>query len=350
MKHNLCVIGYGGMGGWHVKNAQTSDVVNLKGVYDIDPAKKEKAKENGVFFYDSLEAVLSDESVDLVTIATPNDTHLELVVKCLEGGKNVICEKPAAMNSDELQKMIDTSKKTGKLFTVHQNRRWDSEFLAMKQICDSGEIGNVFNFESRVQGSRGIPGDWRKTKAQGGGMVLDWGVHLIDQLLQIFPDKIEKVYCHLDYYTKAEVDDGMHLFVYFEGGRRAYIEVSTTNFIALPRFYMLGEEGSAKIDHWLAKARVTSCKQWFEENVTPVITSAGLTKTMAPRDDITTESYDVERPQSDVHDFYRNFCAAIEGKEEQKIKHNEIMRVFKVMEACFKSDETGEPVYFPEKL
>ena len=351
MKHNLCVIGYGGMGGgFHVKNALTSDVVNLAGIYDIDPAKREKARANGIKAYETLDEVLADKDVDLVTVAIPNDVHKDTVVKCLLAGKNVICEKPVAMNSQELQEMIDAANKSGKLFTVHQNRRWDVDFLAMKKIHDSGEIGGIFNIESRIHGSRGIPSDWRGEKEHGGGMLLDWGVHLIDQILQIYTEKIEKIYCRFDHITNKEVDDGFQLYIHFEGDKRAYVEVGTYNFISLPRFYMQGEKGTALIKDWRENTKVVKCKAWHESDVVPVETAAGLTKTMAPRDEITTDTYEVERPASDVHNFYRNVCAAIEGKETQLITHEQVMRVFKVMEAAFESDATGNPVYFAEKL
>lgn len=94
------------------------------------------------------------------------------------------------LSSAEFAEMVDAAHKSGKLFTVHQNRRWDVDFLAMKQLYQSGEIGEVFNIESRIHGSRGIPSDWRGEKEYGGGMLLDWGVHLIDQILQIYTQKI----------------------------------------------------------------------------------------------------------------------------------------------------------------
>ena len=346
MKKNLVVIGYGGMGGWHVQHAQKSDVVNLLGIYDIDPKKTTLARERGIFAYDSLEAVLSDDRVDLVTVAIPNDSHLGTVVAALKAGKNVICEKPVAMNSEELDEMIAAAEASGKIFAVHQNRRFDIDFLAMKQIKDSGELGNIINIESRIHGSRGIPSDWRGEKEHGGGMVLDWGVHLIDQLLQIFDEKIEKVYCTLDHITNDEVDDGFKLTIYFEGGKSAYIEVGTYNFIAMPRFYMRAEKGSAIITDWREKCKVAKCKYWHESDVIPVETAAGLTKTMAPRDSVTMDEYELEKPASDVHDYYRNFCAAIDGKATQFVTHPQMRRVMKVMEACFESDRLGKPVDF----
>lgn len=338
--HRLGIVGYGGMGGWHADHALKSDVVELAGIYDIKPERCEVAKQKGIHAYDSMEALLSDESVDLVTVAIPNDVHKDVVIKCLLAGKNVICEKPVALSSAEFAEMVDAAHKSGKLFTVHQNRRWDVDFLAMKQLYNSGEIGDVFNIESRIHGSRGIPSDWRGEKEYGGGMLFDWGVHLIDQILQIYAGKkIKKLYCRFEHTTNFEVDDGFKLDLTFEGGEQAYVEVGTYNFIALPRFYMQAKQGTAMITDWREKCKVVKCKAWHESDVLPVQTAAGLTKTMAPRDDVTTDTYEIERPHSDVHDFYRNFCAAIEGKEEQLIKHDEVMRVMKVMEASFESVE-----------
>ena len=348
MKKNLVVVGYGGMGGWHVGHAQKSDVVNLLGIYDIDPKKSELARERGIFAYDSLDDVLADERVDIVTVAIPNDSHLDTVVRSLKAGKNVICEKPVAMNSAELEEMIAAAESSGKIFSVHQNRRFDVDYLAMKQIKESGELGEIINIESRIPGSRGIPSDWRGVKEHGGGMVLDWGVHLIGQLLQIFDEKIVGVHCDLDHITNKEVDDGFKLTIYFEGGKSAYVEVGTYNFISMPRFYMRAEKGSALITDWREKCKVAKCKYWHESEVIPVETAAGLTKTMAPRDSVTLDEYELERPSSDVHDYYRNFCLAIDGKATQLVTHPQMRRVMKVMEACFESDRLGQTVKFDD--
>ena len=348
MKKNLVVIGYGGMGTWHTQHALKSDVVNLAGVYDINPEKNKLAEEKGIFAYDSYEAVLADEKVDLITVAIPNDSHKEVVIRALEAGKNVICEKPVSMDSAELDEMIAASEKSGKLFSVHQNRRFDVDFLAMKQIKQSGELGELINIESRIHGSRGIPSDWRGEKEHGGGMLLDWGVHLIDQVLQIFDEKIDKIYCVFDHITNKEVDDGLKMTIYFEGGKSAYIEVGTYNFIPMPRFYLRAEKGSAIITDWREKCKVAKCKYWHESEVLPVQTAAGLTKTMAPRDSVTMDEYELEKPASDVHDYYRNFCAAIDGKAEQLVTHPQMRRVMKVMEACFESDRLGQVVKFEE--
>ena len=346
MKKNLVVIGYGGMGGWHTQHALTSDCVNLAGVYDILPEKYELARSRGIFAYDSFEAVLADPAVDLITIAVPNDFHKEIAVAALNAGKNVISEKPVTLSSVDLAEMIEAARKNHRIFSVHQNRRWDVDFLAMKKIYDSGELGEVFTIESRIHGSRGIPSDWRGEKEHGGGMLYDWGVHLVDQILQIIKEDIKTVYCRFEHLTNDEVDDGFKLVITFESGKEAYVEVGTYNFIAMPRFYMRARNGTAIISDWREKCRLVRCKYWHESDVIPVQTAAGLTKTMAPRDSVTVDEYEMERPASDVHDYYRNFCKAIDGAETQLVTHDEMMKVMRVMEECFRSVALGQVVEF----
>ena len=187
-KKNGAIIGYGGMGGWHGEFLKNSDVVNLMGIYDIKPSQCELAESRGIHAYASLEELLADPAIDFVTIAVPNDMHKPLALQALAAGKHVICEKPVTLSSADLQEMIDASKAANRLFTVHQNRRWDGEFLVMRDIYNSGELGPVHHIESRCHGSRGIPGDWRQLPEQGGGMILDWGIHLIDQIMGIVKD------------------------------------------------------------------------------------------------------------------------------------------------------------------
>ncbi len=347
MKKKIAVIGFGGMGSWHVNHALNSDVLELAGIYDIDEKKSTLARERGIYAYSSLDEVINDKSVELVTIAIPNDVHLDTVVRCLKGGKHVICEKPVALSSSDLEEMISASRESGKLFTVHQNRRFDVDYLAMQQLSDSGEIGKPLRIESRIHGSRGIPSDWRGEKEHGGGMILDWGIHLIDQLMLIYKDEvIDTINCTVTNITNKEVDDGFYLTITFKSGAVAFVEVGTYNFIALPRFYMKAEKGSALIQDWREKAQVAKCKYWHENDVLPVQTAAGLTKTMAPRDSVTLDTYELEIPKSDVHDFYRNFVNAIDGKCTQLVTHNQMRLDMKIMEHAFKSAELNQTIKF----
>ena len=341
----VAVIGYGGQGAWHCAQVMKSDVVSLAGTYDIKESRREAARNADIHVYSSNEELIADKSVDIVVVATPNDVHEGLVVNSLKAGKHVICEKPVALSVEEFDRMCAAAKEAGKVFSVHQNRRWDVDFLAVKKVAESGEIGDVLRIESRIHGSRGIPSDWRSTKAPGGGMILDWGVHLIDQMLQIIKEPVVSVNCVCTHITNDEVDDGFRLELGFKGGKSAYVEVGTYNFLAMPRFYMQCKEGSLYLTDWQKKAHVAKLTAWIEKDVTPVQNAAGITKTMAPRDELTLNEYDIERPASDVHNYYRNLCLAIDGKEEALIKLSEVRRVLAVMEACFASDSKRQTLH-----
>ena len=170
-------------------------------------------------------------------------------------------------------------------------------------------------------------------------MILDWGVHLIDQMLQLNTEKVVSVNCVCTHITNKEVDDGFRLELTFESGKTALVEVGTYNFISMPRFYMQCEKGALYLSDWQSKPQISKLTRWIEKDVTPVQNAAGITKTMAPRDSLTLDMYEKDIPKTDVHNFYRNFCNAIDGKEEQFIKNWQVRRVLSVMMAAFESDE-----------
>ena len=343
---NWALIGYGGMGSWHADKLKTMpELVNICGVYDIKPERNQLARERGFFAYDSLEALLNDEKVELVTIAVPNDLHMPLAIEAMKRGKHVISEKPVADSSDELQAMIDASQEYNRLFSVHQNRRWDEDYLMMKKIFDEGTLGEVFSIESRVHGSRGVPGDWRNKKRHGGGMILDWGVHLIDQMLQMVDQDIVSTYCSVTHVTNDEVDDGFRSVLTFESGLTASVEVGTSHFISLPRWYMCGQNGTAVINDWSKQGKIVMVSDWEKRDAVPVVTAAGLTKTMAPRTGETIKEYPLPEIHADVRDYYRNIFKAIRGAEKQLVTHPQMMRAMKLMEAMLRSAETNEIVH-----
>lgn len=344
-KYGLGIIGLGGMGNWHRETASEIDEMVVVGSYDIRECRQEFAVEKGIEAFPSREALLADERIDIVLVATPNDLHTEIAIAAMRAGKNVVCEKPVCLNSTELQQIIDVSKETGKLFTVHQNRRWDEDFLTIKKMYDEKILGDMFRIESRVLGSRGIPGDWRKEKVHGGGMVLDWGVHLLDQALMMIPEKVKKVYADLTYVISQEVDDGMFVDLTFESGLVYHVEVGTNNFINLPRWYALGIDGSATLE-WDLTGRIVKVRDALVGDAVPIKTAAGLTKTMAPRLDDSIGDEEIQVVHADIKDYYRNVMDTLSGKAEINITQPQVMRVMKLMEAIFKSSETKQVVDF----
>lgn len=249
---NFAVIGYGGMGSYHAHNLIPAESTrfHVVGTYDISGERQQISKGKGLHIYTSLDEVLTDGNIEAVLIATPNDSHKEIAIRALRAGKHVVCEKPVAMNTEELDEILAVAKETGNVFMVHQNRRWDPDFLIIRQLYQNKAIGDIFQIESRVQGANGIPGDWRHVQKHGGGMLLDWGVHLLDQLLWLVDSPIQSVYSDLSYILGDEVDDGFMSYITFENGVKALVEVGTTNYTKLPRWYVKGLEGTAKINDW----------------------------------------------------------------------------------------------------
>ncbi len=347
MKHGVGIVGFGGMGNHHARALIPGDRMDILGVYDINPKRMEVAQQEGYPICESFEALLANEAIDIVLVATPNNFHRDLCIEALKRGKNVICEKPVTMYCDELADIMDVAKQTGNFFTVHQNRRMDIDYLMVKKaIMDDQLLGDIFCIESRVQGARGVPDGWRQYPVAGGGMMLDWGVHLIDQIMMMLPEKVTSVYCKMYSVHYKEVDDCFKLFLTFESGKTALIEVSTSTFIELPRWHVSGDKGTLKIADWNCDGTVVRAKEteveWEEEIV---YTKAGPTKTMAPRPKHTIEEIKLEEPKTDYTQSYHALADAIEGNGAPLVDPAEAMRVMRVMEASFESSRKNEVIH-----
>ncbi|MFD1175957.1 Gfo/Idh/MocA family protein [Paenibacillus puldeungensis] len=335
---NFVVVGYGGMGSYHAHHLIPSekDRVRVVGTYDISEERQHISKDKGFQVYGSLEEVLSDSYIDAILIATPNDVHKEIAIQALRAGKHVVCEKPVAMNTQELDEIVAIAEETGNVFMVHQNRRWDPDFLIIRQLYQSKRIGDIFQIESRVQGANGIPGDWRHLQKHGGGMLLDWGVHLLDQLLWLVNSPIKSVQADLSYILGDEVDDGFMSYITFENGVKALVEVGTTNYTKLPRWYVKGLEGTAKINDWdLSGEIIAATGRKDIQAPTPIQAGVGLTKTMAPPSEEATEKIAFPEPKADFVPFYQNFYEVVREGAEPIVKNHEVRNVMKVIEEIF---------------
>jgi predicted dehydrogenase len=213
----------------------------------------------------------------------------------------------------------------------------------VKKILDEQILGNVYRIESRVHGSRGIPGDWRAQKQYGGGMVLDWGVHLLDQVMMLKEDApLTSVYAWITNVTNEGVDGGFTTMLTFADGLQVLVEVGTSNFTNLPRWYVLGHNGTAILNDFKPRGEIVRAQGMNETDIVPVQTAAGLTKTMAPRRDDTIFHEELPKVESDVRDFYNNVMDVIENGAEPIVKLPQVMRVMKLMELVFESARTGE--------
>lgn len=335
---NLVIIGYGGMGGHHCNRLKDNPHIKVVGTYDIDPARQAAAEAAGLKAYPSAEAVWEDASVDAVLVSTPNDVHPEYVIAAAAAGKHVICEKPVANSVKEFDAMCKAADKAGIVFAVHQNRRWDSDYLMVKDIIASGVLGRIDRIESSVMGANSIPGGWRKIKKHGGGMMLDWGVHLIDQLCGIMTEPLQSMYTSLSFSQGYEVDDGYTMEM--KTATTSYnSRVDTNAFINLPRWMVYGENGTAVIENWDCTGKIVTAVYGSTEEIEGIRAGNGFTKTMAYRPHSSIKELPLPARREDPNEFYRNFAAACAGKEECVIRHDQVRRVLEIMEYSLRGGE-----------
>lgn len=346
--HHVGIIGFGTEGVWHAHQVEISEVFELVGVSDISESRKLFAQEKGYKFYNSNKALLSDPEIDIVIIATPNSSHNELSIEALEAGKHVICEKPAAGNCTELEEMIEVANRHDRVLSVYQNRRWDGDYLTVKKLMESGRIGEIARIESRIHGSRGIPKTWMRETRYEGGVLWDWGAHVIDQILALKPDqKVSYVSATMSHMTDADVEDGFTAMLIFEDGVEAIVEVSTNNLIPLPRWYLTGKKGSAMIKDFRSGAELATLVNEDTEEVVATRIGTGFTKMMVPRRP--EEVHKSAMPVAEeiiAYDYYRNIADVIDGKCEPFVKLSESLRVLRLMEAVKKAAIAHETVWF----
>ena len=336
-KLKTAIIGFGGMAGYHYREMTNSGLFEVKGIYDIDPQACEKAKKHKLVVYDSYESLEADKEIEVVLIATPNDVHEFYAVRLAKAGKNIICEKPVTLSSESLERMIKAAKDNNVLFMVHQNRRWDKDFLIIKSIHDMGLTGNMYKVESNVTGSHGVPGSWRKIKAKGGGMLWDWGVHLIDQMLFMHPEKVTGVTCRGSFVYGLDCDDGIDMFLDFADGFEAKIYIDTNKFIPTPRWYAYGLDGTGIIKGWNCRGKIIKVKTFEDKKNKGINAGNGFTKTMANRSHSTVRKYRLPKVNIEKHAFYKNIYDCIRNGAEPVISNESVMRCMLVMEAGFKS-------------
>lgn len=343
----LGIIGYGGMGKWHAANAPRAGV-EIAAVCDIEKEKIAQGIADGYNTYGSAEELLADENVDTVILTVPNHLHKEMCLKAAAAGKHVITEKPAALNVSELDEMEAACRENGVFFTSHQNRRWDRDMLIVKKAYDEGLLGKIFTIESRLHSGNGYMHEWHLYKKYGGGMIYDWGVHLIDQILFMMPGvKIKSVYADIKNVLHDEVDDYFKIILKMDNGITAHIELSTYILEYQPRWLAGGDKGTMIVKSFGCDGNIFRTGQMLEK-LPPQITEtvAGPTRQFAPvpPGGIVTEP--LPEVETDWVDFYKNVQNVLTGKEESTIKISEVRRVLSVMEAAWKSSETGEAVLF----
>jgi scyllo-inositol 2-dehydrogenase (NADP+) len=191
-----------------------------------------------------LDALLALDEIDCVVIATPNDTHFDLARRTLEAGKHVVVDKPVTLTAADAHTLANIALARGKLFVPFHNRRWDGDFLSVRDLLASEVLGRVTQFESHFDRFRpDVRPRWREEASRGGGLLFDLGPHLIDQALALFgpPQTVSAtVRAHRD---AATAPDYVHIQLGYEHAE-VILHASALTALVAPRFTIHGTRGS----------------------------------------------------------------------------------------------------------
>jgi predicted dehydrogenase len=247
----LAVLGYGpygGMGLYHGLAAQATTGLDFVAACDSDAGRRKAAEAEfaGLRAYDGVHDLIADDDVGLVIIATPPSTHYSLALELIKAGKHVALEKPMCLTVDQATHLIDSAVDSGVALTVHQSRRWDADFVAIKRSIDSGVLGEVFSVDTFVGGFEHPCRAWHSEVSVSGGAVYDWGSHHLDWILELlggFPVSLA-AHGHKRVWHDITNLDQVRVRLTWADGREAEFLQSDIAAVRRPKFYVQGTAGT----------------------------------------------------------------------------------------------------------
>ncbi len=288
----------------------------------------------------SLDELLAMRQLRLVVIATPNDTHYAFARQCLEAGRDVLVDKPFTTTLEEASSLVQLAKKAGRLLTVYQNRRYDGDFQAIRQLVAQGTLGRIVRFETAYDRYRPQlkSGAWRETQRAGSGILFDIAPHLIDHALVLLglPQaitadvRIER--------ENAVADDAFDITLHHSNGLRAVLRSSILAAAPRPRFVLLGTRGSFMKQTFdpqemnLRRGYIPADTAWGaepEENWGVLTIPAGDT----------FEHRRIPSAKCDYRDYYANVRDAILGKAELAVTPEWSLDVMRLLLLARESSE-----------
>jgi predicted dehydrogenase len=287
----------------------------------------------GVGVFDSLEA-LAAAGAAAVSISTPAGTHSELTDQAIELGLSVVCDKPFALDPAAARRSVELASARGVTLSPYQNRRWDSDFLTVRALVDDGTLGEVRRFESRFEryAPESGPG------ASGGGTLLDFGAHLVDQALVLL-GAVESVYSE-SRTRESGLDDDVFVALRHTNGAVSHLWGSWSQYAAGPRFRVTGSAASLVVttgdtqeDVLITGETPSTIDVWGVERTSDldrVFTVEG------------SKSVELERGAWDT--YYPTFARAVRGEGPPPVEAAEAVATADVLEAARISAVTGETV------
>ena len=188
--------------------------------------KKAGKKYPGVISYDTIDQLLNDDEIELIVVNTPNNTHFDYAIQALNAGKHVLIEKPAAVTSSEVKALYDLGKKLDLKVMIYQNRRYDSGFLSVKEVIESGRLGELIEVHFRLDRYRmaiGVKQFKETAGVPGGGLTYDLGAHLVDNAISIFGRPLSYEKTTAAHRPGSQVDDYFNIHLKYPNQLNVYL-------------------------------------------------------------------------------------------------------------------------------
>jgi scyllo-inositol 2-dehydrogenase (NADP+) len=336
------IAGFGRIGNEHAGWLSKCPSLVPVAVFDPTLQRRSKAESLGLSACDALDALLASD-VDIVLVSTPTAIHCEQAKAALNAGKHVMVEKPMALDFHQSKQLVDTASANSKVLSVFHNRRWDIDYLTVKQAIDSGQLGKVFNIESRLgqwgscvgPAAREWRPGWRNEAAFGGGGLYDWGSHFIDQIWRLLlPAKPVKVFAQLrgNVWTR-DCDDFARVCVDFDSGCSAMVEINTTTTQPLPRWHIDGTFGSATSPYSLD----FDTHKWAELIFAP---ASGEVPRLLP----------VANPGLNEIQIWEHFAAGVRGESLPAVTAQSVLPTMALLDAARQSAASGTTIELSDRI
>jgi len=333
---NVALIGYGFVG----KTFHAPLIRSIPGLKltVVSSSNEDKVKKDipDVKVVASPEMAINNPDIDLVVIASPNDTHAPLAKMALNAGKHVVVDKPFTLNLDEARELSALAEEQKLLLSVFQNRRWDTDYLGVKQVIASGALGEIKHFESHIDRFRPeVRNRWREHNIPGSGLWFDIGPHIIDQALQLF-GLPETVYGDIAVLRKgAEINDWAHVILNYPE-HKVILHASMLVAGGAIRFSVHGDKGSLikknadQQESQLLAGVLPGSEIWGDDDDDFILFDGNQQSTM------------IKAPKGDQRQFYIQVHDAISNNGANPVTPLQAIAVMAVLEAAVRSSQSGK--------
>ncbi len=343
------VVGLGRMG-WshHVAAIREHAGLALAAVYDMLPERREEACQAvpECRNYEDYPSMLADPNVELVFVCTPSHRHEAMTIAALAAGKHVLCEEPAALAASGVKAMI-AARKSGQVLTFHHNDRLDPEFLCVRELVDSGLVGDVFRIRRRA-GDFNRRNDWQTLDKYGGGVTGNWGLHPVDQGLEFLSAPVDFVWGQISQIVNpGNVEDDIKAMARCTDGKLLDIVMSSADASVQPSWVVLGTRGTIWVQGKELHARYFSADQCQEISAIDQPWATDRREGVTGFDGSGLPWQTLLRPvkpQKQYDSFYDNLYKAIRHDEPLIVTPESTLRCYQVLDAI----KTGQPTHITE--